>query len=209
MRRVIFSVSTILGPLSLLLGWIVLMVGARGPNFEWFLSHALLLGGIALMVFTIIGFRQLLGGYRPEIGDAGAGLTLIGAVTLAGQFSIDLAVGQLASDRAELSALMSEVKSAPGIDLTFHVLGPAAFYVGFLILITLLFMSRTIPWWAAAVAGTGIAGIATGALIVGDSRVMLFGFIGTFLGFLPVAWRILIGSMPGRQTQPNGAAAIE
>lgn len=182
------------------------MVGARGPNFEWFLSHALLLGGIALMVFTIIGLRQLLGGYRPEIGDFGAGLALIGAVALAGQFSIDLAVGQLSSDRAELSALIRDVKAASGIDLTFHVLGPAAFYVGFLILITLLSMSRTIPMWAAAVAGVGIAGIAIGALIVSDSRVMLFGFAGAFLGFLPIAWRILTGSMPGLPTRSSGTA---
>src|SRR5688500_16644780 len=96
--KTIVGISTIAGPLGFVLGWAILIQRAgQGPDSGWFLSHALLLSGVALLLPTIVGLRSLLNHQSARLADTGMGLALLGVLALVGQFAIDLAVGQLSA----------------------------------------------------------------------------------------------------------------
>ena len=193
-RKAVVGISTILGPLGLVLGWIILMQRAgQGPDFGWFLSHAFLLSGVALMLPTIAGLRHLLNHHAVRSADIGMGLALLGVLALAGQFAIDLAVGQLSSSQSEMSSLFKRLSAAPIITLPFHVAGPIAFYIGLLILTLLLLKFHVIAWWMGALPAAGIIGVGTGAM-TGNALITLLGFVSMSTGFAPIGWRILTES---------------
>jgi len=193
--KAIVGISTIAGPLGFVLGWAILMQRAgQGPDSGWFLSHAFLLSGVALMLPAIAGLRHLLNHHAVKSADIGMGLALLGALALVGQFAIDLAVGQLSANQSEMSSLFKRLSATPIIALPFHVVGPIAFYIGLLMLTFLLLRYRIIPWWTGALAAVGIIGVGGGAM-TGNALITLLGFVGMCAGFAPIGWKLL--------TQPN------
>jgi len=122
--------------------------------------------------------------------DIGAGLALIGIATLTGQFAIDLAIGQLATTQADMSALLRQVSAAPGITLPFYLAGPIAFYAGLLILLTLLMRTdHVIGSWNGGVAIAGIVAVGVEAA-TGIAWLALLGYLGITVGLAPVAWQM-------------------
>ncbi|MGZ9165994.1 MAG: hypothetical protein ACXW4Q_16690 [Anaerolineales bacterium] len=193
--KAIAGISTIAGPLGFVLGWAILIQRAgQGPDSGWFLSHAFLLSGVALMFPTIAGLRHLLNHHAVKLADMGMGLALLGALALVGQFAIDLAVGQLSANQSEMSSLFKRLSATPIIALPFQIVGPIAFYIGLLILTFLLLRFRVISWWTGPLAALGIIGVGGGAM-TGNALVTLLGFIGICVGFVPIGWKLL--NQPG------------
>jgi len=197
-RQSVSGLATFAGPLLLVLGWIVLLRRAgQGPDFGWFFSHALLLSGVVLLVPAILGLRHLLGHHAASWADVGTGLAILGVLAHTGQYAIDLVVGHLAFDQAEMSALFIRISEAPGITIPFQLAGPSALYVGLLILLIGLFSSRIIPSWAAAVVALGIIAVGAGAAL-DSGLVTLLGFLGLWVGLVPVGRIMRIGSVKPR-----------
>lgn len=195
--KITVGFSMIAGPLGCLLGWAILMQRAgQGPDFGWFLSHTLLFPGVVFLVPALAGLRFSLDMRPSQLADFATGLGILGALALAGQFAIDLGVGQLSASQAEMSTLFKRLSAAPIISLPFQFLGPIAFYTGLLILFLLLLRSRIIPVWVGIVGVTGILGIGGGAL-TGNTFVTLVGFFGLWTGFIPIGWHILRRQLSG------------
>lgn len=189
LRNMAARFSLVLAPLCLLLGWIVLMLRAgQGPDAGWFVSHALLLIGAVLFVPAVLG----LGSWRANNGsltlDIGAGLVLVGSAALVGQFAMDLAVGSLASDQAEMSAYMRQIASTPGIALPFHLVGPIAFYGGLLVVTTHLWRMKLISRGIGLLVTISIILVGAQA-VTGNALLALIGFAGMTAGFAVMAWQ--------------------
>jgi hypothetical protein len=181
----------IAGPLALAVGYAILMQRAgQGPDPGWFLSHAILLGGVGLMLPAIAGLGTMLHRHGGRSADIGVALAFVGALALTGQFSIDLAVGQLAVDQAEMMALFQRLSASPMIALPFQSVGPVAFYAGLLVLAFLLRKYHLISWWAGALVAAGVTGVGSGALI-GMAPVTWLGFASMCAGFFPIGWKHL------------------
>jgi hypothetical protein len=178
----------IAGPSAMAIGYAILMVrSGQGPDSGWFISHAFLLAGVGLLLPTIIGIRFLLNKNKGAIADIGMTLAFIGGFTLIGQFAIDLAVGLLAVDQSEMIDLFKSISASPIITLPFQSVGPIMFYSGLLVSTSLLWTNRVISWWAGLIAVLGIISIGCGA-ITGIALLTFLGFLGMFIGFIPVGW---------------------
>ena len=186
--------GTIAASLALLVGWIVLLqLASRGPTLGWSLAHAVLFLGIALFIPAVLRMGCRLRAAQAREGRVAVRLVLVGALTLGGQYAIDLAVGQLASDTAEMSDLLGRVAAAPALAIAFYMVGPAGLYVGLGMLALGLRASRRIPTWAAGFAVLGVIGAGVGR-ILGSGAVTLLGHAVLCAGLLPTGWIMLKGS---------------
>jgi hypothetical protein len=189
--KTFLGISIIVSPVGLLLGWIVLMARAgQGPDTGWFISHALLLVGVILLLPAILGFRYLLGGQAPNTSDRVMGLAMLGALALIGQFTIDLAVGTITSSQPEMSDLLRKISAAPGMSLPFYVIGPIIMYGGTLIPIVFLLNRQLILRWAGLIAVIGIVVVGVGSFS-GTAVITLLGFAGMAIGFAPIGWQFM------------------
>ena len=186
----LLGIFTIAGPLSLVIGYAILMArSGRGPDFGWFLSHVFLLIGVALMIPTIIGIRIHLIKNTGAAADIGMVLAFVGGLTLIGQFAMDLVVGVLAADQSQMIDLFKRLSSAPIIALPFQSVGPILFYSGLLFLTSLLWKNSVISWWAGLIACLGMVSVGAGA-ITGIALITFLGFFAVCIGFLPIGWKL-------------------
>lgn len=180
------GVFAITGPLAMAIGYAILMVrSGQGPDAGWFFSHVFLLIGIGLMIPTIIAIKVLLNKTAGIASDIGIILAFFGGLTLVGQFAIDLAVGQLSVTQSEMIDLFKRLSASPIISIPFQSVGPIMFYIGLLVLTSLLWKNRVISWQAGTVAGLGVIGMGGGA-VTGTALFTLIGFIGIFIGFIAI-----------------------
>ena len=180
----------IAGPLALVIGYAILMArSGRGPDSGWFLSHAFLLIGVGLILPASIGIRIYLNKVTERAADIGMILAFIGGLTLVGQFAIDLAVGQLAANQSEMRESFKSLSVSPIIALPFQSVGPIVFYGGLLVLTSLLWKNRIVSWWAGLTACLGIISVGGGA-ITGIAIITFLGFLGMFIGFTPIGWKL-------------------
>jgi len=187
----ILGICAIVGTLAMALGYAILLQrSGQGPDSGWFFSHALLLIGVTLILPAIIGIRVLLNNIAGITADIGMTLGFIGGLALVGQFAIDLAVGQLAADQSEMITLFRSLSASLIITLPFQSLGPIVFYSGLLVLTSLLWKHHIISWWAGLIACLGIVGVGSGAL-TGIGIITFLGFMGMFIGFIPIGWKLL------------------
>ena len=94
------------------MGWIVLLQPAsRGPTPGWSLAHAVLLVGVAFFIPAVLGMGSFLRAAQAREGCVAVRLVLVGALTLGGQYAIDLA-------------------AAPALAIASYTVGPAGLYVG-------------------------------------------------------------------------------
>jgi hypothetical protein len=190
-RKTALGLNLILAPVIYLSGQFLL---SRWQGFEpdsiWFLSHALLLIGAGMFVPTLVGLSNYLEKFSPLLTSLGVALGVFGAMALLGQFTIDLAIGQIASNQAEMSAAFHKIQLSPAMNLTFYFLAPVSFFIGQVLLIILLTFARLIPRWAGFIAVIGFVGLGI-ALGTNSLIIFLLGFAGLALGSVHVGWQIL------------------
>ena len=189
-RKNIMGVSAVIAPFGFVAGWIILIQRAeQAPDAGWSLSHLFLLVGVILFVPAIAGLRYLLSDKDTKTADIGICLSTFGIFALVGQFAIDLAIGQLANNASEMSSMFRSVYSAPLLSLPFQIMA-ILFYIGLFMLILLVTRFHLIPQWAGILAIIGIVGVVGGAFS-GIAIATLLGFIGLWVGFIPIGLRIL------------------
>ena len=191
LRKIASGLNLILTPVIYLSGQFLLSRWqALEPDTIWFLSHTLLLIGAGLFVPTIAGLSNYLDTFSPILTSLGSTLATFGALALVGQFTIDLAVGHVASSQIEMSATMQHIQASRGMNIIFYFLAPVCFFIGQMVLILLLTFARLIPRWAGFVAAIGFVGL---GLAISTSNVIFFllGFTGLALGTVRVGWQIL------------------
>jgi hypothetical protein len=124
--------------------------GSRGPGFAWTTGHLFFLVGL---VFFVQAFRTMwtLAG-RTRLATAGFAVGIVGALAVGVQFGIDVVVGFLSEDRARMDASFAQIQDTPGVEAAFYGYGPMLFFVGMIVLVTLLAVRRRVPWWAPVLA---------------------------------------------------------
>jgi hypothetical protein len=142
------------GPALLLAGIVLMAV----PD-AWTVSHLVFLAGTLLMLPVAAALPAYTG---PVLGRVAQVLTSAGALALAGQFLLDLAVDQLVDDAAARGPLFDRLQESPAIFLVLYAAGPALLFVGL------------------AVSGAGTAGrhpvpgglLIAGTLLAGLARIV-------------------------------------
>jgi hypothetical protein len=189
------GIGTIAGPLALLFGWLVLLqLASQGPTAGWFFEHMLLLSGVALLLPALLGMRPLPHASEAREGAIALGLGIVGVLSLASQYAIDLVVSQLASDHAELTALLDRIQAMPGVAIIVYSGGPVGLYVGLAMLVLGLYKSHRVPLWAAAGVVLGCIAVGVGR-IVGSGMIVLLGHVLICIGCVPIGWRMLTRQM--------------
>lgn len=186
LRKIASGLNLILTPVIYLSGQFLLSRWqALEPDTIWFLSHTLLLIGAGLFVPTIAGLSNYLDTFSPILTSLGSTLATFGALALVGQFTIDLAVGHVASSQIEMSATMQHIQASRGMNIIFYFLAPVCFFIGQMVLILLLTFARLIPRWAGFVAAIGFVGL---GLAISTSNVIFFYWVSQALRLELYVW---------------------
>ncbi|MGI5165086.1 hypothetical protein ACQEU3_12085 [Spirillospora sp. CA-253888] len=120
--------------------------GERGPGLAWTTGHLAFLGALALFGVVLWEARRLSGG-----GTFAAATTVVGfagIVFAMAQFAIDIVIGALAADHADMAGMFRDVRAVPGLDLAVYDAGPALFYLGLLVAVVHLAVVRAVPAWS-------------------------------------------------------------
>jgi hypothetical protein len=194
MRNFIIGTGLLLAPFGQIAAEIILAV--PGSNQGWVPAHLLMLGSLFCYVAVILGANQLLGihkGLWGVFGDGATALALVGLLLLVSQITIDITVGLLASTTGEMEQMFGKIRAIPGMEYAFYSIGPALFFLGFFLLILLLARFRVLALWSAGVAGAGIIfGVAgMGLNVLPSPLVVLLSLGSIWIGFLPIAWKVL------------------
>ena len=202
-NRTINGLNLILAPLIYLAGqYLLSRWQALQPDIIWTLSHALLVIGAGLFLPLIAALRNYLGAHSPMLASLGSALAFFGAVGLIGQFSIDLAVGQIAVSQPAMSAAFHLIRAAPGMNLIFYTLAPICLFIGLLVIVLLLTFARLIPFWMGLIGLGGFIGIGV-AVVTNSIALFLAGFACLAL-ITPfgVGWRLLNAPQRAQRHQP-------
>ncbi|TMR22562.1 hypothetical protein ETD86_11260 [Nonomuraea turkmeniaca] len=128
--------------------------GTYGPGLAWTAGHLAFLAALALFVPLILELAR-----RSTHRRAAAGVAvfaLIGVAAGAVQFGIDVVVGFLAADRAEMGTLFDRVQEVPGVMPAVYTVVPAFFYVGLVVLVVMQAVAGRIGWWSPALVALGV-----------------------------------------------------
>lgn len=139
--------------------WNTAVAVAAGQRERWYLSHLLVLVGMALLVLVVAELQRALPGPRDRLEQAGAGLTLVGAVGVGGLGAIELVVWEM-SHPSLSAAEMAELGDRMAHSLLFVVpllAGLAPFTLGLCLLALTLERSGVGPRRAALVGGVALA----------------------------------------------------
>jgi hypothetical protein len=110
----IAGLGAVTGPLFLATGWLALArVTDEEPGFGWRLSHVLFLVGVVAFVPAVLGLGHLSSGPGGRWGVTGVGLAILGCLALSGEYAINFAGAQLASDGEEMVAIFNHVLEDP------------------------------------------------------------------------------------------------
>ncbi|MFD9407807.1 hypothetical protein ACFWBN_12445 [Streptomyces sp. NPDC059989] len=129
--------------------------GDHGPGVAWTAGHLCFLAGLAFFVQGFAAMRTMAG--RNRLSTAGFWTATAGAVTLGGQFLIDIAVGFASADRAEMQELFARIQDTPGMLPVFYDFGPLLFFVAQLVLAVQLASRRILKPWAPVLMLAGTA----------------------------------------------------
>jgi hypothetical protein len=218
-RRLVAGVCLIAAPVTLLVGALLhpqierdgaahLAVVAESPD-RYYAAHTVLLVGLVLLLFAILGLVHLLRRGAPALGHVGGGLAIIGLFGPTALVAVDgIAVTQMAqpgSSPEEMAALVDRIKESSGLAAIAGA-GALALMLGMLALAYGAWRARAVQPWAAV-------GIAIGALVffvgqVTDNRLIFAAAFAVYLAALgSVEWRILSESDEEWAGQPAPAAA--
>ena len=125
-------------------------VSANADRQYW--AHVLGLFALALAIPAILGAMHMLKARRPALGHVGAGLALLGVVSLAAIVGTEFVVWQAAkapgTDTAAMTALLGRMNDSGGILLLYLL--ALAFPLGLLVLGIGLYLARAAAAWEAA-----------------------------------------------------------
>lgn len=144
-----FRFSLVAAPLLVLAYGVLRLLdgldGSRGPGFAWTAGHLAFMTALVLFVQIFWRLRAMAG--RGVLSTASAAAGTVGAVTLLGQFGVDIVVGFMAADHAAMSPLFEQVKSVPGVQAVLYDVGPYLFYLAQLALVGQLAAMRRVTAW--------------------------------------------------------------
>lgn len=138
------------GPALLLAGVLLMAL----PD-AWTVSHVVFLAGTLVMLPVAAALAGLT---APVLGRVAQLLTALGALALAGQFLLDLAVDQLAADAAARGPLFDQLQSSPALFLTLYAVGPSLLFAGLALFGVGLLGRAPVPGWL-LIAGTLLTGL--------------------------------------------------
>ena len=125
-------------------------VSANAGRQYW--AHLLGLFALALAIPGILGVMHMLKARRPALGHVGAGLALLGVVSLAVVVGTEFVVWQAAkapgTDTAAMTALLGRMNDSGGILLLYLL--ALTFPLGLLVLGIGLYLARAAAAWEAA-----------------------------------------------------------
>ncbi|MFF4774519.1 hypothetical protein ACFY05_16835 [Microtetraspora fusca] len=119
--------------------------GVRGPGLAWTSGHLAFIGALALFVPVSWHMRRLAG--RGTLSTVSTVIGFAGSLALLAQFVIDIAVSFMATDRAGMDAIFTQVQAVPGVLFVVYNVVPVLFYVGQLALIVQLTVQRHVKIW--------------------------------------------------------------
>lgn len=167
--------------------------GGRGPGLAWTVGHVAFLAALVLFVPVLWKMRQRAGGGR--LATVSAVIGLAGAGFAVAQIGIDIVVGVLAADDADMQRMFHDVKGVPGVGPAVYDVGPALFYLGLVVAVVELAARRAVPAWAPVVLLVGV--FASAAAL----DLLPLGGLLMFAALLPLARRGREGhaaAMPAR-----------
>ncbi|MGN9789103.1 hypothetical protein ACTMTF_47465 [Nonomuraea sp. ZG12] len=148
----------ILAPLLVLVYGVVHILdgldGTYGPGLAWTAGHLAFLASLTLFAPLVLELARRAKSRR--MAGAVAAFSLLGIAAGAAQFTIDLVVGFLAADRAEMGRLFDQVQAAPGAIPVIYIVVPTFFYVGLVILVAMEASAGRIRWWSPALVALGV-----------------------------------------------------
>ncbi|MEV4414678.1 hypothetical protein [Catellatospora sp. NPDC049609] len=119
--------------------------GVRGPGVAWTTGHLAFLLALVLFVPILWTMRRLAGAGRAATAAAVTGFAGIAALGV--QFTIDIVVGLLASDKADMSRMSGAISDLPGVEPVVYAFGPVLFYAAQVWLVTQLAVQRRVKAW--------------------------------------------------------------
>lgn len=167
-RAMLATAVAVLAPVLLLTGrGLMSAPAARGFTATWTVAHLLFLAGTVLMIPAALVLSRLARGRAaPWLRDLGVALVFAGAMALAAQFVLDLAVAVLAEgDRQAGGALFDRLQSSAVINVVLYLVGPSVLFVGLIVQAVALLRAPAQRRWAAIllIVGPTVVGIGRGA----------------------------------------------
>ena len=163
--------------------------GEYGPGLAWTIGHLLFLSGMVLFGVVIVQLGRLVPvttTARQVTASVAVALALAGVVAFVRVIFLDLVVGFLAADNAEMLMIREDIGDFPGIlPEAVWELGPLLFMVGVLTLTVQLAVlhPRRLTAWSPVMVVVGFLCIIVNLNLL-PIGAALFG-----LALAPVAWR--------------------
>jgi len=128
--------------------------GAHGPGLLWTVGHLAFFAALILFVQVMLIARRTAGGGVVATAAVAAGVA--GVCCALVQIGIDIVVGIVATDRAEMVRMFGDVQDVPGVAVAVYGPGPALFYLGLIALVVHLAVVRAVPVWAPVLLVVGV-----------------------------------------------------
>jgi hypothetical protein len=163
-RTSLATAVVVLAPLLLVTGRGLMMTpAARGFTATWTVAHVLFLTGTVLMIPAALVMSRLARGHAaPWLRDLGAAVVFVGAIALAAQFVVDLAVAVLAEGSQQTGgALFDRLQASTAVNVLLYLVGPSIMFVGLIVQAVALLRVPAQRHWAAVVliVGPTVVGI--------------------------------------------------
>jgi len=163
--------------------------GEYGPSLAWTIGHLLFLAGMVLFGVVIVRLGRLVPATttaRQVTASVAVALALAGIIAFVRVIVLDLVVGFLAADNAEMQMIRDDIGDFPGfLPEAVWDLGPLLFMVGLLTLTVQLAVlhPRRLAAWSPVMVVVGFLCIIVNLNLL-PIGAALFG-----LALAPVAWR--------------------
>ena len=178
----------LLGPLVLVVGWVILIANAgNGANDTWFVGHLILFAGNAAWVPIATCLGRMSRSPRSAAAVA-VGLVLVGSLAVAGQLAIDMTAWALSLNTQELGDFFADIRARPILTLLVHTVGPSLLYLGVLVLAVKVAAARPQVRSGAVFVGAGVIVVAVGVLLT-FSVVVLGGYSSVVVGLALIGLR--------------------
>ncbi|WP_433247693.1 hypothetical protein ACQPYK_47485 [Streptosporangium sp. CA-135522] len=174
--------------------------GSRGPGLAWTTGHLAFLAALALFVPIFWEMRRMAG--RNVLSTVGAATGFAGILAVSAQFTIDLVVGFLSTDHAEMGVLFDRIQAVPGVSIAIYDGGPYLFYLGQLALVIQLAVIGRVKVWTPLLVMLDLF------LPIIDRDLIPVGAIFLLVSFVPLARRLTTTAEPAaRSAEPVAARA--
>jgi len=219
-RRLVAGFCLIAAPVVLLVGAVVhpqieheatghLAVVGENPA-RYFAAHAILLGGLAVLLFAILGLVHLLRRRETAFGHVGGGLAMVGLLGATALVAVDgIVISQMAQPDVhseEMAELLDRIKESAGL-LAIARISAVALLLGVLLLAVGLARARAVrSWTAITIAAAAVAFF--GGQVTDNRLIFAIAFVIYLVGLGPLGWRILRESDEEWERSPTAATTL-